>query len=147
MNTNTSTITTKYRFKHSTSLKLPLFLNAIPCGFPSPADDYVDRDLDLNEYIVRHPASTFFLKAQGKSMIDASINEEDILVVDKSLEAKHNDIVIASLNGEFTIKRLVKQDGKVSLLPCNSDFNPVTVRPDDDLVIWGVVTHIIHALQ
>lgn len=107
----------------------------------------MDRDLDLNEYIVRHPASTFFLKAQGKSMIDASINEEDILVVDKSLEAKHNDIVIASLNGEFTIKRLVKQDGKVSLLPCNSDFNPVTVRPDDDLVIWGVVTHIIHALQ
>ena len=81
-------------------------------GFPSPADDYIETMLDLNEYLIKHPAATFFVKASGESMVNAGIHSGDILIVDRSLEAVHGKIVIAALNGELTVKRLSRQQGK-----------------------------------
>src|SRR4030042_6039051 len=95
-----------YNFKNKTKVKLPLYISRIKAGFPSPADDYIEKELDLNEYLIKHPAATFFVRVEGNSMIDAGIHSGDILIVDKSLEAKNNKIVIAVVNGELTVKRI-----------------------------------------
>ncbi len=124
----------------------PLFLSAIPAGFPSPADDYIDRKLDLNELLIRHPAATFFVRVAGDSMVGAGIHSGDILVVDRALPAEHNRVVIAAVNGELTVKRLSKQNGKLYLLPENDGFEPIEVTNEMQFEIWGVVAHVVHAL-
>jgi len=101
------------------SLKLPLFLSSVKAGFPSPADDFVETRLDLNEYLIDHPEATFFVRVSGDSMIRAGIHTGDILIVDRSLEPKNNDIVIAIIDGEFTVKRLKKYGDRVFLVPEN----------------------------
>lgn len=125
---------------------LPLFLASIPAGFPSPADDYIDRKLDLNELLIRHPAATFFVRVAGDSMVGAGIHSGDILVVDRALPAEHNRIVIAAINGELTVKRLLKQNGKLYLMPENEGFAPMEVTGEMQFEIWGVVAHVIHPL-
>ncbi|MCD4779667.1 MAG: translesion error-prone DNA polymerase V autoproteolytic subunit [Candidatus Omnitrophica bacterium] len=135
-----------YRCDPATKHKLPLYLSKIRAGFPSPADDYVDKKLDLNEYVVKHPAATFFVKVKGDSMINAGILPGSILVVDRSLEAQSNKIVVAVLDGEFTVKRLKKSRNKIVLLSENSNYDPIEITPDRDFAIWGVVTHVFHSL-
>jgi DNA polymerase V len=135
-------------FKHSpaAALNLPIYHSAVAAGFPSPAENDIEEKLDLNELLVKHPAATFFLRVAGSSMIGAGIHHNDILVVDRSLEAAHGKIVIAALNGELTVKRLHIAKGAVHLMADNPDYPPIAVSADMELHIWGVVTSVIHAL-
>ena len=125
----------------------PLYLSSIKAGFPSPADDYLDKKLDLNEHLIKHPTATFFVKVKGDSMINAGIHSGDILIVDRSIEARHQHIVVAIVNGEFTVKRLSKRAGKVSLLPENDKYKAIEITQAMDFEIWGVVLHVIHSLS
>ena len=133
------------RFLESTtSYKIPLYSSTVRAGFPSPAEDYIETHLDLNEHLIKHPAATFFVTASGDSMTGAGIASGDMLVVDRSLEATHGKIVIAAINGELTVKRLSCTGGIVQLLPENSQYQPIEITDEEELVIWGVVTHVIH---
>jgi DNA polymerase V len=127
-------------------LPIPLYLDSVPAGFPSPAQDYVERALDLNELLVKRPAATYFVRAQGDSMIEAGIYPGDILIVDRSLEARHGDIVIAALNGELTVKRLETQP-QARLVPMNSAYSPIDIPEEADLELFGVVTNVVHSLR
>jgi len=130
--------------KNDHKIELPLYLNSVSAGFPSPADDYIECKLDLNEHLIQHPAATFFVRASGDSMKDAGIQSGDMLIVDRSLEATHGKIVIAAINGELTVKRLSRKGEQVQLLPANAHYQPIDITAEQDLVIWGVVTHVIH---
>lgn len=125
---------------------LPLYLTPIKAGFPSPADDFIDRKLDLHEYLVHNEAATFFLRAQGDSMIGAGIHDGDLLIVDRSAEASHDRVVIAALDDELTVKRLVRRKGKVYLVPANPDYPEIDITEREYIHIWGVVTYVIHKL-
>ncbi len=126
--------------------EFPLFLSRVRAGFPSPADDYLEKKLDLNEHLIKHPSATFFVKVTGDSMINAGIFSSDILIVDRSLEAGNNRIIVAVLNGEFTIKRMKKRSGKVFLCAENPNYQPIEIKDGDDFEIWGVVIHVIHSV-
>ncbi|AXE08811.1 translesion error-prone DNA polymerase V autoproteolytic subunit [Salmonella enterica] len=125
---------------------LPFFSYLVPCGFPSPAADYIEQRIDLNELLVSHPSSTYFVKATGDSMIDAGINDGDLLVVDSSRTVEHGDIVIAAVDGEFTVKRLQLRP-TVQLNPMNSAYSPIIVGSEDTLDVFGVVTFIVKAVS
>ena len=127
-----------------TKLPLPLYSGRVEAGFPSPADDHMERMLDLNEEIVRHPAATFFVRVQGHSMKDAGIHPGDILVVDRSLAPADRQIVVAMIDGEFTVKRFRRSKGKIFLEAENPDFKPIEIGEDRDMTVWGVVSYIIH---
>ncbi|PJD91405.1 MAG: DNA polymerase V [Legionella sp.] len=129
------------------SYELPLFSSRVQAGFPSPADDAIDMHLDLNTHLIKHPAATFFVKAVGDSMTNAGIRSGDMLIVDKSIEAIHGKIVIAAIDGELTVKRLSHHNGRVQLLPENEAYTPIDITEQQDLVIWGVVTHVIHPAE
>ncbi|MFJ1268335.1 LexA family protein [Legionella lytica] len=129
----------------SKSHAVPVYSSKVQAGFPSPGDDYIERYLDLNQQLIKHPAATFIVIATGDSMTDAGIHSGDMLVVDKSLEAQNGAIVIAALNGELTVKRLSKAFNKVQLLPANPRYKAIDITEGQDLVIWGVVTHVIHS--
>ncbi|MFH1657916.1 MAG: translesion error-prone DNA polymerase V autoproteolytic subunit [Pseudomonadota bacterium] len=120
-------------------LFLPLDAVKVSAGFPSPAADYEDKRLDINDYLVRNPVSTFFFPVQGDSMEGAEIFDGDILVVDKSVGAQHGHIVVAFVNGERLVKRLYSRDGKVALIAENSKYPPLVIREGMDLIVWGVV--------
>lgn len=122
----------------------PLFLEAVRGGFPSPAQDYIERQIDLNELLVAHPSATYFVRVEGDSMRDANISEGDLLVVDSALKPRHDDIVIAAINGEFTVKRLLTTP-HVQLVAMNPHYKPITLREEEELEIFGVVTFIIYA--
>lgn len=128
----------------ASNLNLPLFSNRVSAGFPSPADDHLEASLDLNQHLIHHPAATFFVRASGNSMINAGINNNDILIVDRSLEATHGSIIIAALNGELTVKRLHCVGKKVTLKPENPDYPPIDITEESDFLIWGVVTSVVH---
>lgn len=123
---------------------LPLYLAGVQAGFPSPADDYIDRRLDLNEHLVRHPAATFFVRASGDSMRGAGIHDGDLLVVDRAEEARSGRVVIAAVNGELTVKRLDRRGERLVLAPANPDYPELDVTGNESFDIWGVVTHVIH---
>ncbi len=128
------------------SVKPPLFTDAVAAGFPSPAADYCEGRLDLNDLCVKHPAATYFIKAEGDSMIEAGIFSGDILVVDRSLTAKHGDIVVATFNGEHTVKKLETKP-TLRLVPMNSSYAPIDIPEDTDIDIFGVATHALHSLR
>lgn len=130
----------------STSYRRPLFLVPVSAGFPSPADDYLEGKLDLNEHLIRHEAATFFVKVKGDSMIGAGIHCGDLLVVDRALEPTDNSVVIAIVNGELTVKRISKRSGKLFLTPDNDKYAPLPIAAHMDFEVWGVVTHVIHAV-
>ena len=131
-------------FIQSYDLSLPIYSNKVNAGFPSPADDHMEGKLDLNTHLIKHPSATFFVKATGDSMIGAGIHEGDILVVDRSLEARNGRVVIAAVDGSLTVKRL-KKSGKDTLLsPENNNYKPIKLTENNDVVIWGVVTNVIH---
>jgi len=130
----------------STRYALPIFLGRLPAGFPSPADDYLEGNLDLNRHLIKHPAATFFVRVTGDSMIGAGIHSGDLLVVDRSLEPADKNVVVAVLDGELTVKRLFAQNGVLRLLPENLNYQPIEIAPQQTIEIWGVVTSVIHAL-
>ena len=125
---------------------LPFFMSKVSAGFPSPADDYIEKTLDLNELLVQKPAATFFARAQGNSMIWAGIFPNDILVVDRSIEPVSGKVVICAIDGELTVKRLIKEDGNWKLRAENKDYPDIRIYEEIDMVIWGVVTNVIHSL-
>ena len=135
-----------YPANSSSRLSLPLFNGKVAAGFPSPADDYVEKNLDLNELLVQKPAATFFVRAQGESMLGAGIHPNDILVVDRSLEAVPGKVVICAINGELTVKRLERANDQWQLKAENPAYADIVIHDELELVIWGVVTNVIHAL-
>jgi DNA polymerase V len=123
---------------------LPLMSSTISAGFPSPADDFIENQVDIFDRIVKHPASTFLVRAKGNSMINRGIQDGDILVVDKSLKPENNSIVIAYIDGEFTVKRFAKEKNSIVLYPANSEYKPIKIDCDNDFLVWGVVTYVLH---
>ncbi|MBK5145570.1 translesion error-prone DNA polymerase V autoproteolytic subunit [Budviciaceae bacterium BWR-B9] len=131
--------------KIKSSVSLPLFMESCPAGFPSPAQDYIEQSLDLNDFCIQHPSSTYFLRASGESMIEAVIMSGDLLIVDKALTPNHGDIVIAAVEGEFTVKRLCIHP-VLCLQPMNPAYGTIYINADE-LEIFGVVVHAVHTLR
>jgi DNA polymerase V len=123
---------------------LPFFDVGLAAGFPSPAEDYVERPLDLHELLVEHPAATFFVRVEGDSMKGAGMQSGDILIVDRSLAPQSGKIVVALLNGEFTVKRLKIECQKIYLIPENPLYPAIEATAEMDFQVWGVVTYVIH---
>ena len=126
------------------SSSLPLFVSSIAAGFPSPADDYVDKKLDLNELLIAQPAATFFVRVVGDSMQGAGISTGDLLVVDRSMQAVNGNIVVAIVQGEFTVKRLKKEGDKIFLIAENPSYRPIEINEESGFEVWGVVSYVIH---
>ena len=137
-------LSTPIPFAKRTSLKLPLVSASVEAGFPSPADDHMERGIDLNEELIRNPAATFLIRVQGESMRDAGIHSGDTLIIDKSVTPYDRQIVVAMIDGEFTVKRFRKRGGKIFLEAENPAFDPIEVGENQELTIWGSVTYIIH---
>jgi len=123
--------------------EIPYFLNRVRVGWPSPADDYVERPIDLNEYLIKNPTATYFVRVSGDSMIDAYIGDGAILVVDRSVEPKHKSIVVAAINGSYACKRLLTKP-KVCLASENSKYAPIFIKENEELEIAGVVIAAIN---
>jgi DNA polymerase V len=126
------------------ALTCPTYTSTISAGFPSPADDYIEKNLDLNDMMVSHPAATFYVRVEGDSMKDAGIQSGDLLVVDRAVEAADGKIVVAILNGEFTVKRIRIRNSHVRLIPENPLYSPIDIDQESDFQVWGVVTYVIH---
>jgi DNA polymerase V len=122
---------------------VPLFETPVSAGFPAPTDNYVETELDLNTYLVKHPESTLCVRVKGQSMINAGINSGDMLIVDRVAAPQNNSIVIALVDGEFTVKRITKADGKLFLMPENDSYKPLQITENMKFEVWGVVTYII----
>ncbi len=135
-----------FRYVPGKNISRPVVGATIPAGFPSPAQDYIDGTLDLSEYLIQHPAATFFMYADGYSMIDAGIHPGDLLIVDRAIEPANNKIVVAIVDMEFTLKRLKIEGKRYWLIPENDEFEPIEITEDMDFRIWGVVTYVIHPL-
>ena len=127
-------------------LALPLAGERVAAGFPSPADDYMEVGIDLNEQLIQHPTSTFFLRVSGESMLGAGIHHGDLLVVDRSLDPRPGRVVVAVLDGEFTLKRLTQHQGRLRLEAANPAYPPLELHRCGDVQIWGVAIHVIHPL-
>ena len=125
-------------------VNIPMFVDKVSAGFPSPATDYMENKLDLNEYLIKHPAATFIVKASGSSMVNADIYSGDLLIIDRSITAKNNNIVIASIFGELTVKKIIKKEKKIFLISANENYPSIEVKEEMDCFVWGVVTYIIH---
>ncbi len=130
--------------KVSKENKTPLYSSCVKAGFPSPAENDIEKNLDLNSFLVKHPSSTFFVRVDGNSMNEANIFDKDILIVDRSISPEDRKIVIAVINGEFTVKRIRIINKKIYLEAENKDYKTIEIDPSWDFQIWGVVTYIIH---
>ena len=125
-------------------MKVALYLNSVCAGFPSPANDYLEGEIDLNRYLIKNPLATFIVKSQGNCMLQAGIHSGDLLIVDRSIKPKNNSIVIASIDGDLTVKR-IKVSGKNFFLNSdNKDYGNVKINNESDIFIWGIVTKVIH---
>jgi len=122
---------------------LPLYAHSVSCGFPSPADDFLAGHLSLDAHLIHNPLASFFVKAQGDSMAP-TILENDLLVVDRSLNAKNNCLVLATLDGEFTVKRLLKKKQQTVLQADNPKYKDILLTPEREFEVWGVISHVIH---
>lgn len=123
---------------------IPFIESSVSAGFPNIAEDYIDKILDLNELLIKHPSATFFVRVKGNSMVNAGISSEDILVVDRALTAADNKIVVARLNNEMMVKRIKFQKNKIYLISENPEYQSIEITTDIDFEVWGVVTSIIH---
>jgi len=139
-------VQTIYSPDTSSSCARPLYVESVSAGFPSPAEDYVEGQLDLNKHLIEHPAATYFVRVTGDSMIEAGIHNGDLLIVDRSLEPRDKNIVIANINGELTVKRIRIRRKKLTLMPENENYQPQPINDDMELEIWGVVRHVIHTV-
>jgi DNA polymerase V len=125
---------------------LPLALCRVEAGFPSPADDYMEGSLDLNAHVIKHPAATYFVRASGDSMTGAGIFDGDLLIVDRSLEPTHGKVAIVEVDGQLTVKRLFKSNGRFLLQSENVSYPPIELQDGNEVVVWGIVTHVLHNL-
>jgi DNA polymerase V len=137
----------KAELKTNRPTQLLPFFESVSAGFPSPAADYMDKKLDLNELCIVNAAATFFIRVVGDSMQNAGIFDNDILIVDRSLTAKHRDIVVAVVESDFVVKRFCRQGKFVVLVAENPIYAPLIIEPDSDFQIWGVVTKVIHLVK
>ena len=129
----------------SKRFRIPLLNDSVSAGFPSPADDYTEENIDLNEHLISNPFSTFFLRVKGESMINAGIKDKDLIIVDKSLIARPGNIIIAMIDGEFTIKRLSIKNDELYLKAENHNYPDFSFKDHIDVQIWGVVIYSIHS--
>ena len=145
---STTQITHISSVKKGSKLELPLYSSPVSAGFPSPADDFLEGAIDLNQQLITNPASTFLVRVQGESMTGAGIFAGDVLIVDKSKDPKSGEVVIAVLDGDFLLKRFVIKrvngEKQIWLEPENSDYNPLMITQDQDFQIWGVIKYVIH---
>ena len=125
-------------------MKTTLYLNSVCAGFPSPASDYLEGEIDLNRYLITNPPATFIVKSQGNCMLQAGIHSGDLLVVDRSIKPKNNSIVIASIDGELTVKRIKISGKKYLLTSDNKEYGKIKINNESDIFIWGIVTKVIH---
>jgi len=124
-------------------LRIPFIKEGVSAGFPSPAADFMESGIDLNKELSENPLATFYIKVKGNSMIDAGINDKDVLVVDRSLEPQNNKIAICFIDGEFTVKRIQVEKDCLYLMPENPNYPPIKVTEENQLIIWGIVTYVI----
>ncbi|WP_269686312.1 LexA family protein [Flavobacterium lacustre] len=134
---------TFYRPDFESDMQIPFIKEGVSAGFPSPAADFMESNIDLNKVLSDNPLATFYIKVKGNSMIDAGINDKDVLVVDRSLEPKNNKIAICFIDGEFTVKRIQLEKDCLYLMPENSNYSPIKVTEENQLIIWGIVTYVI----
>ena len=125
-------------------MKVTLYLNSVCAGFPSPASDYLEGEIDLNRYLIKNPLATFIVKSQGNCMLQAGIHSGDLLIVDKSIKPKNNSIVIASINGDLIVKRIKISGKKFLLTSDNKKYGNFEINNESDIFIWGIVTKVIH---
>ncbi len=137
---------TFYRPDFESELKIPYIKEGVSAGFPSPATDFMESGIDLNKELCKNPLSTFYIKVNGNSMINAGINNKDILVVDRSLEPQNNKIAVCFIDGEFTVKRIKAENDCMYLMPENKNYQPIKVTDENELKIWGIVTYVIKNL-
>jgi len=128
------------------SQSFPLMGHSVRAGFPSPADDYVEKRIDLNEELIQHREATFFLRVSGHSMINAGIDDGDELIVDRAIIPEHNRIVVAAVDGELTVKRFYRRNGVVKLIAENPDYPDIEFKNEQEMMIWGVVTRVIKSV-
>ncbi len=127
-------------------LRIPYVKEGVSAGFPSPAADFMETNIDLNKELSENSLATFYIKVKGNSMIDAGINDKDVLVVDRSLEPQNNKIAICFIDGEFTVKRIKLEKDCLYLMPENQNYKPIKVTEENQLIIWGIVTYVIKNL-
>lgn len=127
-------------------IELPFISSGIKAGFPSPAADFDESKISLDNVLVKNKEATFYAKVSGNSMIGAGIDDGDILVIDRSLEPQNNKIAICFIDGEFTVKRIKIEDENVFLMPENKNYKPIQIAEENDLIIWGIVTYVIKSL-
>ncbi|WP_163398566.1 LexA family protein [Flavobacterium fluviatile] len=124
-------------------IRIPYINEGVSAGFPSPAADFMETSIDLNKELSENPLATFYIRVKGNSMIDAGINDQDVLVVDRSLEPQNNKIAICFIDGEFTVKRIQVEKDCLYLMPENAEYKPIKVTEENQLIIWGMVTYVI----
>jgi DNA polymerase V len=132
--------------EQSSNFEIPLAEVSVQAGFPSPAEDYIEDRIDLNEHLIDPPAATYFVRVAGTSMVDAGIHDGDILVVDRAIEPVDGKVVVAAVNGNLSVKRLKKENETVYLMAENDDYDDIEITPHNDFQIWGVVTHVVHSV-
>jgi DNA polymerase V len=127
-------------------LEIPYVKEGVSAGFPSPATDFMETNIDLNKELSKNPLATFYIKVNGNSMMDAGINDKDVLVVDRSLEPKNNKIAICFIDDEFTVKRIKIEKEGLFLMPENISYQPIKITEANQLTIWGIVTYVIKSV-
>ena len=132
-----------YKPDFESELQIPFIPEGVSAGFPSPAADFMENNIDLNKELSENPLATFYIKVKGNSMIDAGINDKDVLIVDRSIEPQDNKIAVCFIDGEFTVKRIKLQKDCLYLMPENSNYTPIKVTEENELIIWGIVTYVI----
>ncbi|SHL70270.1 DNA polymerase V [Flavobacterium flevense] len=132
-----------YKPNYESKLQIPFIPDGVSAGFPSPAADFMENNIDLNKELSENPLATFYIKVKGNSMIDAGIEDQDVLIVDRSIEPQDNKIAICFIDGEFTVKRIKLQKDCLYLMPENSNYTPIKVTEENELIIWGIVTYVI----
>ncbi|WP_200937047.1 LexA family transcriptional regulator [Flavobacterium sp. Leaf359] len=136
-----------YSANTDTAISLPFVEGGVSAGFPSPAEDFLENELDFNATFIKHPGSTFYAKVKGNSMKDAGISNGDIMVIDKSLEPKNGDIAVCYLDGEFTVKTIMIEKEVVWLVAQNEQYAPIKVTAENELIIWGIVINVIKTFR
>ena len=132
-----------FRPNLESEIRIPLIQDVVSAGFPSPAADFLETFIDLNKELCKNPLATFYVKVKGSSMIDAGIHDKDLLIVDRSLEPRNNKIAICFIDGEFTVKRIHLENESLFLMPENSNYKPIKITEESQLIIWGIVTYVI----
>lgn len=136
-----------FRPRCTSSLHLPFVEQGISAGFPSPADDFLDLSIDLNKEFIKHPSTTFYGRVRGDSMVDAGLNDGDLLIIDKSLAPENGKIAVCFIDGEFTVKRIKIEKNSIFLVAENQKYKPIEVNEDQEFLIWGIVTTVIKKVE